>query len=421
MINLIYNLKRSGHDLLERINYIFALIFVLLIPFNNRYFTYLFIPWAIVSIILASKKKIKLNEIIKSSFVYLVFYFISMLSLLYSIDFNYGIKTLETLVSLIIMPFLLLTLRATTRQEQREYMIKTYLIGLILYILISFVTLFIRWDIKLIVSVLKTNTILNAACYFELSFFLHRSYISMYLVWGIVLIVNRIFQGRSMKLTILGIVTVSVFLLYIILLGSRAALITLAIVTVYYLWKLLLRYSLWVNITFTGIVLLFTVSLMIMYTRIGDTVIKNENQSVNDIRISLWTDAFEVFKDAPLFGQGVGDGVDQMIIKHKENGNVDAFKNRLNAHNQFLETATQTGIIGLLSLICILLIPFIKSIRNKQELLFLFISIITVNFLVESMLVRLAGVLFLAFWLNFLLIIPNNSEPEINGEQVSNP
>ena len=414
MINLIYNLKRSGHDLLERINYIFALIFVLVIPFNNRYFTYLIIPWAIVSIILASKKKIKLNEIIKSSFVYLVFYFISMFSLLYSLDFNYGIKTLETLASLIIMPFLLLTLRATTLQEQREYMIKTYLIGLILYILISFITLFIRWDIKLIVSVLKTNTILNAACYFELSFFLHRSYISMYLVWGIVLIVNRIFQGRSMKLTILGIVTVSVFLLYIILLGSRAALITLAIVTVFYLWKLLIRYSLWVNITFTGIVLLFTVSLMIKYSRIGDTVIKNENQSVSDIRISLWTDAFEVFKDAPLFGQGVGDGVDQMIIKHKENGNVDAFKNRLNAHNQFLETATQTGIIGLLSLVCILLIPFIKSIRNKRELLFLFISIITVNFLVESMLVRLAGVLFLAFWLNFLLIIPNNSEPEIN-------
>ena len=414
MINLIYNLKRSGHDLLERSNYIFALIFVLLIPFNNRYFTYLFIPWAIVSIILASKKKIKLNEIIKSSLVYLVFYFISMFSLLYSLDFNYGIKTLETLASLIIMPFLLLTLRATTLQEQREYMIKTYLIGLILYILISFITLFIRWDIKLIVSVLKTNTILNAACYFELSFFLHRSYISMYLVWGIVLIVNRIFQGRSWKLVILGIVTVSVFLLYIILLGSRAALITLAIVTVFYLWKLLIRYSLWVNITFTGIVLLFTVSLMIKYSRIGDTVIKNENQSVSDIRISLWTDAFEVFKDAPLFGQGVGDGVDQMIIKHKENGNVDAFKNRLNAHNQFLETATQTGIIGLLSLVCILLIPFIKSIRNKRELLFLFISIITVNFLVESMLVRLAGVLFLAFWLNFLLIIPNNSEPEIN-------
>lgn len=414
MINLIYNLKRSGHDLLERINYIFALIFVLVIPFNNRYFTYLIIPWAIVSIILASKKKIKMNEIIKSSLVYLVFYFISMFSLLYSLDFNYGIKTLETLASLIIMPFLLLTLRATTLQEQREYMIKTYLIGLILYILISFITLFIRWDIKLIVSVLKTNTILNAACYFELSFFLHRSYISMYLVWGIVLIVNRIFQGRSWKLVILGIVTVSVFLLYIILLGSRAALITLAIVTVFYLWKLLIRYSLWVNITFTGIVLLFTVSLMIKYSRIGDTVIKNENQSVSDIRISLWTDAFEVFKDAPLFGQGVGDGVDQMIIKHKENGNVDAFKNRLNAHNQFLETATQTGIIGLLSLVCILLIPFIKSIRNKRELLFLFISIITVNFLVESMLVRLAGVLFLAFWLNFLLIIPNNSEPEIN-------
>jgi O-antigen ligase len=187
------------------------------------------------------------------------------------------------------------------------------------------------------------------------------------------------------------------------LLGSRAALLTLLIVTIYYIWKLLRGFSFWVSIISTSLVLILLIVGMLNYTRIGETMKRNEKNSTTEIRISLWSDAFEVFKDAPLFGYGIGDGL-----------NTKAGLLRLNAHNQYLETATQTGIVGLVSLFLILLIPLIISIRDRYELLFLCIVIISINFLFESMLVRLTGVLFLAFWLNFLLIIPNISESEMN-------
>jgi O-antigen ligase len=198
------------------------------------------------------------------------------------------------------------------------------------------------------------------------------------------------------------------------LLGSRAALLTLLIVTIYYIWKLLRGFSFWVSIISTSLVLILLIVGMLNYTRIGETMKRNEKNSTTEIRISLWSDAFEVFKDAPLFGYGIGDGLNKMIDKHNENGNTKAGLLRLNAHNQYLETATQTGIVGLVSLFLILLIPLIISIRDRYELLFLCIVIISINFLFESMLVRLTGVLFLAFWLNFLLIIPNISESEMN-------
>jgi O-antigen ligase len=169
--------------------------------------------------------------------------------------------------------------------------------------------------------------------------------------------------------------------------------------------KFLSGFPNWISIFFTAVVLILLIVGGLKYTRIGDTILRNRKNSTSEMRISLWSDAFEVFKDAPIFGHGIGDGLNKMVEKHNENGITEAGTLRLNAHNQFLETAIQTGIIGLVSLLLILLIPLIISIRYRYELLFLFIIIIFINFLFESMLVRLAGVLFLAFWLNFLIII----------------
>jgi O-antigen ligase len=411
----IFTNYRSG--LLTRINFSLVLLFVLLLPFNNRFITFLILPWTLISISLAGIEKIRFKDIIKSGMFFLIFYAICLLSMLYTRNIVYGIKSLETMVSFIIMPFLLLTLKSTAVSKKMEHICNVYVIGLVLYILVSIIVLFIKWDIKSISNYLETNTYTSAASYFELSFCQHRSYISMYLIWGIVLIVNNLFHEKRTRFFIIKMSLVLLFVFYIILLGSRAALITLLIVSVFYVWKSFNGHSVKISIPVTLAVLILIMSIMMKFTRIGDTVIMKRKDSTSDIRISLWTDAFKVFNNAPLFGHGIGDGLDQMIEKHGESGLAEAVKNRFNAHNQFLETATQTGIPGLISLILILLIPLINALRKKQELLFLLIIIIVVNLIFESMFVRLAGVLFLTFWLNFLVIFQGNSELRINLKQ----
>jgi len=395
----------SGSKIFARINFIFTILFAFLIPFNNKYITYLIIPWTIVSFFLARINKVGIKEILRSSQYFLLFYSVSLVSLIYSEDFNYGIKNLETYVSFIIMPFLILTLKTTTVKENIKYIINAYIIGLILYIVITLTIFLIKTDIRSLLSSLGTYSFTDDARYYRLSYIQHESYISMYLIWGIILIVNRLFQRNSIRYFIFELCLVMIFTFYIVLLGSRAALLTLFVVTIYYIRKFLSGFPNWISIFFTSVILILLIVGGVKYTRIGDTILRNRKNSTSEIRISLWSDAFEVFKDAPLFGHGIGDGLNKMVDKHNENGITEAGTLRLNAHNQFLETATQTGIIGLVCLILILLVPLIISIRNRYELLFLFIIIIFINFLFESMLVRLAGVLFLAFWQNFLILI----------------
>lgn len=407
----------SKSELFSRINYLFVLLFVLLLPFNNRYITYVILPWICISITLAYIKKIGLKEIVESTILFIVYYTVSLISLLYSVNVIYGIKSLETMVSLIIMPFLLLTVKRTLLPGKFVNIINMYLTGLILYILASVIILFIRWDIRSISSYLETNSLTSAASYFSLSFLQHRSYISMYLIYGIVLIINRLFNDRERGFLMIGSGVAITFAVYIIILGSRAALITLLLISIYYFWKSLNRYSFKVSLPLTLAVLIIFVTVIFRFTRIGETVIIRSENSNSDVRISLWANAFQVFKHSPVFGYGIGDGHDKIALQYERNGLEVALKNKFNAHNQFLETSVQTGIIGVTSLILIFLIPLIKSIRKKREMLFLFIVIIIVNLLFESMFVRLSGVLFIAFWLNFLILIPDNSESEIYVKQ----
>jgi O-antigen ligase len=406
----------SKTDLTGRIIFLLILLFLLVIPYNNRYITYLIIPWTILSVVFAFQQKIRMMDIIKQSSFFLIFYIISVLSLLYSEDFNHGIKTLEIQVSLIFMPFLLMVLKKITFKNKMKYLVNTYITGLIVYIIISVIIFFVRWDIKFIQNYLESFSLTDLTSNFQLSYFQHPAYISMYLLWAIVLVVNRMIHRRNSKSILLDLPIVIFFLLFIFVLGSRAGILTAFIIAIYYVWKFLRGLPRIFTIAVTILALVLTIFLMLKFTRIGDTVnnLKSSENLNGDMRIAIWTDAYEVFKEAPILGHGVGDGLELIIEKHRINGIADAYQYKFNAHNQFLETATQTGLIGLLSLILILVVPLINSISSRQELLFLVIMIVFINLLFESMLVRLAGVLFLGFWLNFLLIVNGNNESEIN-------
>jgi O-antigen ligase len=272
------------------------------------------------------------------------------------------------------------------------------------------VLLFVKWDIKDITSYIKTDTLTGTASYLHLSPILQKSYISIYLVWAIALLIDRLFNSKYHSSLAFSIVVLVVFFLFTFALGSRAAMLTLAVILIFYIFKCLKRYPFWISISVTFAVIVLLITGLFKFTRIGETIRDLKEDSKSDKRIPQWISAIEVVRNAPVFGYGVGDGLDELVRQHKENGFEEDVKLRSNAHNQFLETATQTGIFGAASLILILLVPLAESIKRKQGLLFLIVSIIFINMLFESMLVRLAGVLFIGFWMNYTSIIQSDSE-----------
>jgi len=72
-----------------------------------------------------------------------------------------------------------------------------------------------------------------------------------------------------------------------------------------------------------------------------------------------------------------------------------------NVHNQYLETWMGIGILSFVLLLLLLFIPLF--FRSKHYLLPYLIIILSTSFLFESMLNRLAGVMFFAFFLSLLV------------------
>ena len=110
-----------------------------------------------------------------------------------------------------------------------------------------------------------------------------------------------------------------------------------------------------------------------------------------------------------LIGVGTGDVKEAILNEYDQKVTKATEGKYYNCHNEFLETAVRLGIIGEILLLIILFSPFFnRSNYQKNRLLIGFLIIIILNFLFESMLDRLNGVAFFAFFY-CLLILPEKS------------
>ncbi len=128
---------------------------------------------------------------------------------------------------------------------------------------------------------------------------------------------------------------------------------------------------------------------------------KNAYESSTMARIHLWQNSFEVIKQHPLFGVGIGDVKDELVIAYQKNHYERGAENHTNPHNQYLQTAVALGIAGLVILLLILILPLFSSFKNKDWIYCLFILIIALNALTESILERESGIIFFSFFAVF--------------------
>ena len=130
---------------------------------------------------------------------------------------------------------------------------------------------------------------------------------------------------------------------------------------------------------------------------------KHETESTIS-RIFIWEACTDIIQENILAGVGTGDTKDALLEKYLKEEMSGAYEKSLNAHNQFFQTQISIGIIGSLLLLSSIFIPLFHSFRTTgNNLLTLFIIIIIINFLVESMLETQAGVMFYAFFNSLLL------------------
>jgi O-antigen ligase len=137
---------------------------------------------------------------------------------------------------------------------------------------------------------------------------------------------------------------------------------------------------------------------------------KKENRDEkSNPRIMIWKSAVNIIKKHKLIGVGIGDVKKELVDEYERIGEKEMAAERLNCHNQYLEIMLENGIIGLLIFLTLIGTMFYISFSEKNLLYSIFILIMIVFFIFESVLKRLPGITFFALF-SFLLMQINTAK-----------
>ena len=132
----------------------------------------------------------------------------------------------------------------------------------------------------------------------------------------------------------------------------------------------------------------------------------NQCRWLNDVFDSI---NFENLPHGIIINGSTGIGKKMLQEQFKKDGYDYMVKKNFNAHNQFLQVLIDHGLIGFLILSFYSFFMIYSSIVKKKFIYTIFLSIIILNFLTESILETQSGVIFFAFfntilffdWFNF--------------------
>lgn len=247
--------------------------------------------------------------------------------------------------------------------------------------------------------------------------FHHPTYASVFCALGIFMLFMRWETPRTMREHLLSAVGI-LFLLYThvhleSLSGLLFAVILMACLVGYWLFK---------KHGWTVLIGVFTLGMVVIYLGLYfmPSLRRNVSDSVsfvsnyvkapyaythvprgeirgNDARLILWTASAEILLEHPN-GVGVGNLPSAMEAKLLEYGQINLAKKHFNSHNQFFHTAVETGWMGLIWLLGILISMLWLGRKHKQGILILVVCAFAFNSLFESMLERQSGIVFWLLW-----------------------
>lgn len=383
----------------QKLFYFFPVLFCFCLPFGSLILSALIIAWTVISLLNINPQKIKEGLLNRNLWLMYLFFFLTLVSAFTSSNKQEASSSIEIKLSFILFPYLLFCF--------------SWPIDLLKRCLASFVSGCFFACLYLIAraTVFAFNGQPEYFFYTLFSDFIHASYFAMYLILAIAIVILFYKNWYSGQKNILysAYFFVSVFVATIFLCSSKLGMISFFIclpLIILFQWRATL--SLKRIFILAGVVLILLVAAVKIFPHAFErfnlltgmslqTIDKTSSESTT-VRILIWEQAVQIIKHNFVTGTGVGDANDQLYAAYKENGLTGAFEHKFNAHNQFLQTFIGLGVIGFILLLMLTLGQFIKALRTKNFMLFLFSLLILLNFMVESMLQTAAGVLFFAFF-----------------------
>jgi len=338
------------------------------------------------------------------------FYFWMTFSLVYTTNVNKGLSELQHGLSLFALPFVILFF--INRITDKVFKIISYVFIIANFILI----LYLQYNFinEGLYSSIQSTTFYNLPfrdLALSLSFKdLHPTYISMWFLFSIMLLVNFFFNPKeriSLFFKIAYIVLIVLFFITTIMLSSRIAIIAFIISFVIYLLykvkKVLSKVGIIFIIGSIFFLMVFNISFLksrlineFKATQIAPPIGETHN-SVN-IRVGIYQCSWNLLHNNWITGFGVG-AVQNELNNCYTKFDTDVYtKTIYNSHNQFFHIALSSGIIGLILFIIMFYSQFKLAHVNKDHLYISFLVFVFICFFAENVLVRIHGILFFAYF-----------------------
>lgn len=339
--------------------------------------------------------------------IFITFFLLHLTGLFYTANIHSGWFDIEVKLSLLLFP-LIFFLSGSLNKKKREIILKVYIAGTVVAMIICIVNAFISY---------KT---LNADVFYysSLSVFHHPAYFAMYICFSAAIIVHWLLnEGKFLFLwfRILLLLILIISAVFIYMLSSKAGIIvffiTLFTLSIPALLHKKKRMQALFIMLFAGFQIWFSLTqnlrfqVVVSSVQAAEKVVTTEEST--GVRVLVYEAAIDLITKNYIMGVGTGDIKDELMKEYRVREMTGALENKLNAHNQFLETWLGQGLAGITLLFILFLIPFINSFRNRKWLLMSFVIIIGTNFMFESMLNTQAGVVFFAFFYNYFVTEPD--------------
>ncbi|MGB0863641.1 MAG: O-antigen ligase family protein [Saprospiraceae bacterium] len=326
--------------------------------------------------------KIRSNWFTIGSITYFLFFVISGL---YSENTVLWGRDIEAKLPLLIVPILL-----TSRKKYNPQLVNLLLFafGLSCFIYVGY----LHYETylgsgQIFRSVIGSKTYMNAIY--------AAMYISFPLLVGLSFIVKK--KPTINYQFILAVLTLLFFHYSLYAIASRMALLALMIVelSAVFLWKIVLNRQIIQGGVLMALVFIINF-LSVNFTQYAKK--RMESAFKGDPRVEIWKATRNQIPESPIIGFGSGDAQAIMFEAYKKIDFEYGIKQKYNNHSQYFESWISAGIFCLIALLAWLGLVFRDGWLEKNYVLCIFIGMIALNFLTESMLERQQGTYFMAFW-----------------------
>ncbi|HIP34391.1 MAG TPA: hypothetical protein EYG89_06735 [Bacteroidia bacterium] len=371
----------------DKVLYFLLSLVLITLPFpsyslNSKMIILLTVYWLFYN---SLDKKIKILKQNKHSlFLFVALFLMLLFSILFSDNYSKGFLLLGKKIVFILLPLIIFTIK--NKKNDVNFLLHYFSISVVIS---SFFAL-----IK--VLYFKINNIGDYLSYSSFALFLnkHTTYFALFTTIAILYFINRLLTNK--KNIFLQIIVIVYLLLILYFLSVRISIIALIISTFILLSKANKRYIV-SSIFLLGILFFISPSFQKRFHSIkGKSTFYDIHYRYKHWKINV----DEVMKKNILFGYGLGSNRKEIYQSYKDQNLTSAYKEKYNAHNQFLEYYVHAGLIGFLIFLFINFM-LIKKIIQKQSLLYPSIySLFLIFMLTESILERHSGMVL------FSILIP---------------